>query len=82
MKEQIEFPKQIGKSKPSLSIKVNKDLIKARQVQACPELATAQPHLVSHFIEYHYIDTGLGKTCRSGFAQKYKLYCLFFFLFF
>ena len=29
-------------------MKVNKDLIKARQIQACPELGTAQLQLVSN----------------------------------
>ena len=31
-----------------VKIKVNKDLIKTRQ--ACPELGTAQPQLVGHFL--------------------------------
>ena len=42
----MKLASQIGISKPGYSIKVNKDLIKARQVQACPELGTAQPQLV------------------------------------
>ena len=41
---------QIGKSKICKSIKVNKDIIKARQVEACPELGTAKPKLVFTFI--------------------------------
>ena len=52
---QIRAPKlisHIGKSKPYQSIKSNKDLIKAIQVQACPELGTAQPQLVYYYKEY------------------------------
>ena len=42
----IKFTSHIGKFKPNQSIKVNKDLIKARLVEAFPELCTAQLQLV------------------------------------
>ena len=39
-------PKSISCAKFGNPIQVNKDLNKARQVQACPELGTAPPQLV------------------------------------
>ena len=36
---------QLGKFRTSQSIKLNKDLIHAKQVKAYPELGTAQPQL-------------------------------------
>ena len=51
----------IDESKPCQSIKTNKDLIKARQVKACPELGTAQPQLVFFL---NNVDNGTAKNAN------------------
>ena len=51
----IKLISHIDESKPCQSIKTNKDLIRARQVKACPELVTAQLQLVLYFlIEFNF----------------------------
>ena len=50
------LPNQTYQTKPSIpptevsENKLNKDTIRARLVEACPELGTAQPQLVIHII--------------------------------